>query len=184
MDGLCLHGSFCVSKNRQPFRDFPGSSCRQFWLTAIENWENRPVSRPGTHLHVASADHLAVGDGDHHVSLRPSHDGELRSSPLEHVAFCLTCRGDVVPKVVSAFDHLESRRSATLSLWIGRRKLVPYTRIYFMPCSCAPFVSTAKPITRNFRWWRPPCLSASRIQDGDLLSSPRKEYGVLSDVPR
>ena len=85
---------------------FPGSSCRQFWLTAEANWENRPVSRPGTHLHVASADHLAVGDGDHHVSLRPPHDGELRSSPQEHVAFCFMYRGDVVQKVVSAFDHL------------------------------------------------------------------------------
>ena len=54
-------------------------------MRAEANWENWAVSRRSSCL-----------------SLRPPHDGELRSSPQEHVVLCFMYRVDVVPKVVSA----------------------------------------------------------------------------------
>ena len=91
------------------------SACARAQMTAEADWESRAVSRPGTHSHVASADHLEEA----------YHERCRRSSPQDMY------RVVVVPKVVSAFlatfTQEEAQRSAcglVVESWFLTRALV------------------------------------------------------------
>ena len=123
---------------------------------------------------------VTMGGNEAPVSTRAI--GFARASSINSICCCI--------RVV-----FSSRRSLASRSHSIRRSLrgepTGFRRIWCPTCACTSCFATLRdhvsgdsPPRANCRWRRPPCLSLGLPHKGELRTSQRKAYGVLSHVPR